>query len=168
MNAAALAEKWREVVNNPYLRDLPFKLELNEDGKVEFAMSPATNRHSLLQGMLQAFLLRNFPQGVQMPECSILTSKGVKVADVVWASDTFFEQYRDATPYPRAPELCVEVASPSNIADELSEKTELYLKAGAVEVWIVREDGTVELYGAEGRRVESTFGVAIAPMGLSW
>ena len=54
MDAAALAEKWREVVDNPYLRDLPFKLELNEDGKVEFAMSPASNRHSLLQGKLQA------------------------------------------------------------------------------------------------------------------
>ncbi len=51
MDAAALAEKWREVVDSPYLRDLPFKLELNEDGKVEFAMSPATNRHSLLQGI---------------------------------------------------------------------------------------------------------------------
>ena len=46
MDAAALAEKWREVVESPYLRDLPFKLELNEDGKVEFAMSPATNWHS--------------------------------------------------------------------------------------------------------------------------
>jgi hypothetical protein len=49
MDAAALVEKWREVVNSPYLRDLPFKLELNENGKVEFAMSPATNRHSWWQ-----------------------------------------------------------------------------------------------------------------------
>ena len=123
MDAAALAEKWREVVDNPYLRDLPFKLELNEDGKVEFAMSPASNRHSLLQGKLQALLLRCLPHGVQMPECSILTSKGVKVADVVWASNAFFERYRDATPYPKAPELCIEVASPSNTTDELAKKT---------------------------------------------
>ena len=164
MDAAALVATWREVVNSPYLRDLPFKLELNEDGKVEFAMSPATNRHSLFQGRLQAFLLRYLPHGVQMPECSILTSKGVKVADVVWASDAFFARYRDATPYPKAPELCIEVASPSNTANELAKKTRLYLEAGAVEVWIVREDGTVELYGSEGRRAQSMFGIQVAPL----
>ena len=164
MDAAALAEKWREVVASPYLRDLPFRLELNEDGKVEFAMSPATNRHSLFQGRLQALLLRCLPNGVQMPECSILTRKGVKVADVVWASDAFIARYRDATPYPKAPELCIEVASPSNTADELDEKVRLYLEAGAVEAWIVREDGTVELYGPEGRRPQSSFGIAVAPL----
>ena len=166
MDAAALAEKWREVVDNPYLRDLPFKLELNEDGKVEFAMSPASNRHSLLQGKLQALLLRCLPHGVQMPECSILTSKGVKVADVVWASNMFFERYRDATPYPKAPELCIEVASPSNTTDELAKKTQLYLEAGAVEAWIVCGDGVVEVYGPEGRRARSSFGIAVAPLEL--
>lgn len=164
MDAAALVEKWREVVASPYLRDLPFRLELNEDGKVEFAMSPATNRHSLFQGKLQVLLLRCLPNGVQMPECSILTRKGVKVADVVWASDAFIARYRDATPYPKAPELCIEVASPSNTADELDEKVRLYLEAGAVEAWIVREDGTVELYGPAGRRTQSSFGIAVAPL----
>ncbi len=164
MDAAALAEKWREVIDSPYLRDLPFKLELNKDGKVEFAMSPATNRHSLLQGKLQALLLRCLPHGIQMPECSILTSKGVKVADVVWASDAFFEQYRDATPYPKAPELCIEVASPSNTTDELTQKIQLYLEAGAVEAWIVCGDGVVEVYGPEGRRTQSLFGIAVAPL----
>ena len=164
MDAAALVETWRQVVNSPYLRDLPFKLELNEDGKVEFAISPATNRHSLFQGMLQVLLLQCLPNGVQMPECSILTRKGVKVADVVWTSDAFFARYRDATPYPKAPELCIEVASPSNTADELNEKAQLYLEAGAVEVWIVREDGMVELYGPEGRREQSVFGIQVAPL----
>ena len=167
MDAAALVETWREVVNSPYLQDLPFKLELNEEGKVEFAMSPATNRHSLFQGRLQALLLRCLPNGIQMPECSILTGKGVKVADVIWASDAFFARYGDTTPYPKAPELCIEVASPSNTADELATKTRLYLEAGAVEVWIVREDGTVELYGPEGQREQSVFGIQVAPLKVS-
>lgn len=30
MDAAALAEKWREVVESPHLRDLPFKLKLTD------------------------------------------------------------------------------------------------------------------------------------------
>lgn len=164
MDAAALTATWRKVIESPYLRDFPFKLELNEHGKVEFVMSPATNRHSLLQGKVQALLLRSLPNGVQMPECSILTTKGVKVADVVWASDLFFKQYRDLTPYPKAPELCVEVVSPSNTVEELSGKINLYLEAGALEVWLVREDGSVEMYGSEGQRTESIFGIVLTSL----
>jgi Uma2 family endonuclease len=165
MDAAALAEKWREVVNNPVLQDFPYKLELNEDGKVEFVMSPATNRHSLWQFKIGALLERTLG-GEVLVECSILTGKGVKVADVVWVSPEFFARYGDVTPYPQAPELCVEVASPSNTVRELTRKTQLYLEAGAVEVWIVREDGTVELYGPEGQRAQSAFGITVAPFDL--
>lgn len=163
MDAVAWVEKWREVVNSPYLRDLPFKLELNEDGKVEFAMSPATNRHSYWQFRIGVMLERALG-GEALVECSILTSKGVKVADVVWCSPAFLTRHGYETPYTQAPELCIEVASPSNTADELAKKTRLYLEAGAVEVWIVREDGTVELYGPEGQRERSVFGIQVAPL----
>ena len=163
MDAAALVETWREVVNSPYLRDLPFKLELNEDGKVEFAMSPATNRHSYWQFRIGVMLERALG-GEALVECSILTGKGVKVADVVWCSAAFLARHGYETPYTQAPELCVEVVSPSNTTDELNEKAQLYLAAGAAEVWIVREDGTVELYGSEGQRTQSVFGVTVAPL----
>ena len=166
MDAAALVETWREVVNSPYLRDLPFKLELNENGKVEFAMSPATNRHSYWQFRIGVMLERALG-GEALVECSILTSKGVKVADVVWCSPAFLARHSYETPYPKAPELCIEVTSPSNTTDELATKTRLYLEAGAVEVWIVREDGTVELYGPEGRREQSVFDIKVAPLKVS-
>ena len=165
MDAAALAEKWREVVDNPYLRDLPFKLELNEDGKVEFAMSPATNRHSHWQFRIGVMLERALG-GEALVECSILTGKGVKIADVVWCSPVFLARHGYETPYPKAPELCIEVASPSNTTDELAKKTQLYLEAGAVEAWIVCEDGVVEVYGPEGRRTRSSFGIAVMPLEL--
>lgn len=165
MDAVTLAKKWREVVDSPYLRNLPFKLELNENGKVEFAMSPATNRHSRWQFRIGALLERELG-GEASVECSILTHQGVKVADVVWYSAAFLERYGDATPYPQAPELCVEIASPSNSAEELREKTRLYLAAGALEVWIVRVDGAVELYGPEGQRAQSVLGVAIPSFAL--
>ena len=163
MDAVALVETWRQVVNNPYLRDLPFKLELNEEGKVEFAMIPATNRHSYWQFRIGVMLERALG-GEALVECSILTGKGVKVADVVWCSPAFLTRHGYETPYTQAPELCIEVASPSNTADELAKKTRLYLEAGAVEVWIVREDGTVELYGPEGQRERSVFGIQVAPL----
>ena len=117
MDAAALAATWRKVVNSPYLRDLPFKLELNEDGKVEFTMSPATNRHSWWQFRIGVILERALG-GEALVECSILTGKGVKVADVVWCSPAFLARHGYETPYTQAPELCVEVTSPSNTADE--------------------------------------------------
>ena len=163
MDAAAMAATWREMVDSPYLWDLPFKLELNEDGKVEFAMSPATNRHSYWRFRIGVLLERTLG-GEALVECSILTSKGVKVADVVWCSPAFLARHGYETPYTQAPELCVEVISPSNTADELANKTQLYLEAGAVEAWIVREDGTVELYGPEGRRMQSALGVKVAPL----
>ena len=40
--------EWSEVVDNPLLRDLPFKIELNKFGKL--LMSPASNNHGMLQG----------------------------------------------------------------------------------------------------------------------
>ncbi|MCB1826036.1 MAG: Uma2 family endonuclease [Candidatus Competibacteraceae bacterium] len=165
MDAAALAEKWREVVDNPYLRDFPFKLELNEDGKVEFAMSPASNRHSHWRFRIGVMLERALG-GEALVECSILTGKGVKVADVVWCSPAFLARHGYETPYPKAPELCIEVASPSNTSDELAKKTRLYLEAGAVEAWIVCGDGIMEVYGPEGRRTQSLFGIAVAPLEL--
>ncbi|MDG4551794.1 MAG: Uma2 family endonuclease [Candidatus Contendobacter sp.] len=165
MDAATLVETWREVVNSPHLRDLPFRLELNEAGKVEFAMSPATNRHSYWQFRIGVMLERALG-GEALVECSILTGKGVKVADVVWCSPAFLARHGYETPYTQAPELCVEVTSPSNTTDELNEKVRLYLEAGAVEAWIVHEDGVVELYGSEGRRRQSVFGIAVAPLGV--
>lgn len=64
-------------------------------------------------------------------KCSIQTSDDVKVAEVAWASATFIAEFGYATPYPKAPELCVEIVSPSNSKQEISEKVELYLAKGA-------------------------------------
>lgn len=83
-------------------------------------------------------------------ECSIQTSDGVKVADVAWASDAFIAKYGYSTPYIKAPEICVEIVSPSNSAGEIDEKVELYLAKGAVEVWVVDEKGQAAYYSHEG------------------
>ena len=40
--------KWQDVLSDKTLQDLPYKIELNEYGKIE--MSPASFIHSLLQG----------------------------------------------------------------------------------------------------------------------
>ncbi len=159
-NATALSVRWADVCNDPLLRDLPYKIELNAWGKIE--MSPASNRHARLQAFVAAAFAQQRPDGFVLTECSILTDIGVRVPDVAWASAAFWQEYGEVTPYPHAPELCVEIVSPSNTADEIREKTRAYLSAGAKEVWIVLDDGSIRYFDASGEQAASRFGISLA------
>lgn len=145
--------EWSEVINNPLLKDLPFKIELNRFGKL--LMSPASNNHGMLQGRLATALGRKEPDGEVITECSIHTSDGVKVADVAWASAAFIAEFGYTTPYPKAPELCVEIVSPSNSKLEISGKVELYLAKGAQEVWVVYDDKRMDIFTHTGQQETS-------------
>ena len=148
-------------MNDRALRDLPYKIELNIYGKIE--MSPANNRHARLQGYLAGEFARQLSGGGVLTECPVLTRIGVKVPDVAWASSGFFAKHGDTTPFPEAPEICVEIVSPSNSDEELREKTQAYLAAGAGEVWVVHEDGSVRFYDATGERSASSYRVVLSP-----
>ena len=124
---------WQQVIDNPYLQNLPFKIELSKWSKVE--MSPASNLHGQRQGEIYR-QLRNKKGGTSTIACSIQTDDGVRVADVAWISNELYAQFGTQTPYPQAPEVCVEIMSPSNTWAEMHMKAGLYLKAGAKEVWI--------------------------------
>ena len=145
--------EWAGVINNPLLRDLPFKIELNKWGKI--LMSPVSNKHGRLQYEVGKRIDRHKISGKVIMECSIQTSDGVKVADVAWASDAFIDEFGYSTPYRKAPEICVEITSPSNSKGEIEEKVQLYLAKGAHEVWVVKEDGDTTYYAHEGRIVHS-------------
>ena len=88
-------------------------------------------------------------------ECSIETSDGVKVADVAWLSNEFIKKYEYDTPYPKAPEICVEILSPFNSTGEIEEKIQLYLAKGALEVWTVDETGNKRYFFYEGELKDS-------------
>lgn len=151
--------EWSEVIDNPLLKDLPFKIELNRFGKL--LMSPASNKHGIAQSRIGALLTNKHPNGVTISECSIQTPEGTKVADVAWASNTFIEEWGTVTPFPRAPELCVEIVSPSNSREEMQIKTALYLEAGAEEVWIVYIDSHLEIFTAAGQVNNTAFSEGI-------
>jgi hypothetical protein len=91
------AKLWADVLANPFLKDLPFKIEMNRWGRIE--MSPASNQHGLVQVDVAAEL-RQRPGGRVLVECSIATTDGVRVADVAWITDARLLQYAGATPYP--------------------------------------------------------------------
>lgn len=152
-----LVARWTELINDPSLRDLPYKIELNEEGTIE--MSPASNRHGIRQAQIARDLGNALPHGSVITECSILTDIGVRVPDVAWASAGFLRQEGENTPFTRAPEICVEVRSASNTDREIAEKIRAYLVAGAVEVWIVDEEGEKKIYTPDGQRKTSSFGV---------
>lgn len=155
--------QWTDVINAPYLKDLPFKIELNKLGQI--LMSPASNQQGRLQydmGKRIENALNNHPHlggGNIIMECSIDTPDGVKVADVAWASRAFMEKYGTPTPFPKAPEICVEILSPSNTTSEMQDKVQLYLAKGALEVWLVANDSTVSYFSYEGELAHSAFTV---------
>jgi Uma2 family endonuclease len=154
-----LIARWDELCRDASLRNLPYKIELNAWGKVE--MSPASNRHSRLQGELAAELKRQLG-GAVFTEGSVLTTIGIRSPDVAWASADFMDKYGEMTPYMRAPEICIEVVSPSNVQAEIAGKTSAYLAAGAVEVWIVGQDGTIRYFSAAGEQPNSAFPVIVS------
>jgi Uma2 family endonuclease len=129
---------WDDVLADPSLQDLPYKIELNRAGRIE--MSPASNQHGLIRIDIGVELHRR-PGGRAIAECSVLTTDGVRVADVAWISEGRWSAAAGATPLPTAPEVCVEIMSPSNTWADMHRKAALYLEAGAEEVWIQTLDG---------------------------
>ena len=140
--------EWAEVLKDPTLRNLPYKVELNRFGKL--VLTSASNKRGMIQSRVGFSIENRRKDGEIINRCSVNTSDGVKVADVAWASDAFISEFGDKTPYDKAPEICVEIVSPSNSSEELRQKIDLYLAKGAVEVWIVTEDGEMKVYNNRG------------------
>ncbi len=140
---------WAEVCEHPNLKDLPFKIELNEHGNI--IMSPVKFDHSLYQGEI-IYLLRTLSQyGRTLAECAIATSKGTKVVDAAWVSPERLEHNKHRAECVIAPEICVEVLSASNTEAEIQEKRDLYFEHGAKEVWVCAESGDMYFYDQAGQ-----------------
>ena len=157
----ALAMRWAQLCSDPRWHDLGGKLEINSMGVIE--MSPASNRHGIRQLAVGRALADQLAEGTALVECSVFTGDGVRVPDVAWASAAFMARHGDVTPFPEAPEICVEVRSPSNTDAELEFKRQLYLDAGAVEVWIVAEAGGWQVFDGQGEQKTSRYGVTLLP-----
>lgn len=139
---------WQEVCEHPSLKDLPFKIELNEYGQV--VMSPVKVYHSAFQGEIEHLLRCHLPNGKTLPECAIATEQGTKVADVAWISPERFKEVRDETECSIAPEICIEVISASNSAGEIKKKMNLYFKQCAQEFWFCDKNGNMSFYDPNG------------------
>lgn len=146
--------KWQEVCESKYLRDLPFKIELNKWGQI--VMSPAKIKHSFFQGLILELLNSLVvDRGFAFPECAIQTRDNVKVADAVWCSKTRFNEIEEEFAASIAPEICIEIIYASNTLKEMEEKKDLYLAAQAEEVWLCDSEGNIEFYNQQGELPKS-------------
>ena len=130
--------------------------EMDQYGELILAPRP-TNRHQII-ATETARQLHAQLGGTAAASIAVNTRIGVRVPDVCWAAapETMLED-----PAPRAPEICVEVASPSNTEKWLLEKAAAYLDAGAKEVILIELDGRIRYFDAAGERADSAFGLKL-------
>ena len=141
-------EQWREIVADPLLSELPYRVETNHRGQI--VLSPHKNRHARRQKRIEKQLDALLPAGEAFQEWAIATTGGTKQADVIWASDERLKEMEETgDPTTLAPEICVEVTNESNDWAEMGAKIDLYREAGAEEVWVVEQDGRVRFLADE-------------------
>lgn len=159
LSGEELAARYRALCEDPLYANVPGKIEIDVWGRM--VMSPPSNYHGALQFRL-GMRLEALGGEVQV-EASVVTPAGVFVTDVAWKSAEFMRAHAFETPYVQAPEICVEVTSPSNSVKELQEKRDAYLAAGAREVWIVYpQSKRYQFYGKAGLMERSDYAVDLA------
>lgn len=133
---------WQEVCDDPLLRELPYKIELNAWGQI--IMTPLINRRGLLCGLIANALPKD--AGHMLVNCPIDTEQGVKVADIAWTTREFIATEIHHPACSRAPTLCVDIAVDGIAAGYYADKRELYFAQGAQEVWLCDEHGSLSFY----------------------
>jgi Uma2 family endonuclease len=107
---------------------------------------PASFEDGGFQAEISHLLKMHLPTGKICGECPISTPDGVKVADAAWISREKLAKIGRHVCLLKAPEICIEILSPSNSRRELAEKKALSFAAGAEEVWFCDEAGRMTFY----------------------
>ena len=105
------------------------RIETDRHGHIVVTPPPAPF-HGQKQHYLGSLLKDLLPQGVIVTECPVSTPDGVKAVDVAWLPAERASEVKTQVCLVGAPEICVEVLSPSNTAAEIREKMALYFEAG--------------------------------------
>lgn len=93
--------------------------------KVSLAIEAILQKSGFGEALQEAgYILSHDPLTIRQPDVSVLSKTRIQSAD----PESYFEG---------APELAVEVVSPSDSAEDLELKVRQYLQSGARQVWIV-------------------------------
>ncbi len=127
------------------------RIETDRHGNLIMYPPPGTP-HGGYQAEITHLLRVHLPDGRVTTECPVSTADGVKGVDVTWVSRKRLAEIDRKVLLSRAPEICVEVISPSNSKREMEEKKALFFAAGAREVWFCDKEGKMTFFvGAASR-----------------
>jgi Uma2 family endonuclease len=139
--------RWAELSLDSRLAALEERIETDRHGHIIMSPLPAAS-HARWQAKIAILLNQLLPGGIVLTECPISTADGVRGADVAWISRERFAPMDGDLCLDHAPEICVEVLSPSNTRREIDEKRALYHEAGALEFWTCAANGTMRFTNA--------------------
>jgi len=137
--------RWAELLADRELAKIEGRIETDRHGHIIMSPPPGAF-HGGCQFEVGHLLGTLMPGGRVITVCPISTADGVRAADVVWISRARLRGQPLHVCLTRAPEICVEVLSPSNTKREIAEKFALYFEAGAEEAWVCRKDGGMEFH----------------------
>jgi Uma2 family endonuclease len=149
-----IEQQWEALCNDQQINNLPYRIDLiNNEGSL--LMVPHSNLHSDCQ-MEIAFLLKKLlPNGKPSVEFALNTGDRVYSIDVCWRSNEWLKKYPPTNITKVAPEICIEVHSPSNTGSEFIKKKNAYFKSGAIEFWICK-NGFMEFWISEDTKAKSS------------
>ena len=145
-------QRWNDFLADPELLRRPERIEIDAFG--HFLMSPPPDALHRKQGFRITALLEAFlPGDGAYPEQSILTPEGIRIADAIWIKPSRLHELSGAPnqPLSPAPDICVEILSPSDTEAEIDQKRALYFAAGAREVWICDRDSQIRFFAPQGQ-----------------
>jgi Uma2 family endonuclease len=137
--------RWEQVLADTTLATLSYRIETDQHGHIVMSPPPAP-LHGQRQIQIGVLFHQLLPAGRIVSECPLSTAGGVKAIDVAWLAPVRPENISQLILFERAPEICVEIVSPSNSRSEITEKRALYFDAGAAEVWLCALDGSISFF----------------------
>lgn len=142
--------------------NLSFPWETNARGQI--IMTPHGYDHSFRAARLGRVFTEIKPEWHCGYQLGIFTADGLKGPDVTLASPEYHARHLKHTGYvSEAPEICIEVMSPSNSWQEIQDKIPLYFEVGAQEVWIVDVEGKVFFFADGNEKIQNSRLIPEAP-----
>ncbi|HEX8296272.1 MAG TPA: Uma2 family endonuclease [Chthoniobacteraceae bacterium] len=145
---------WEQLCKDKRFEDAPYKIESNAQGQI--IMSPTWNYHGSNSYRIARLIEEHLGEGEVIVECAVETADGTKEADVAWLSEARWAEVAEDFSCKIAPEICVEVLSPSNTEKEMLYKKDLYLAAGALEYWLCDKAGHMRFFDRTGEVPKSS------------
>lgn len=147
--------RWNELLADSELgRELArFQGRIETDRHGHIIMYPPPGfSHGSYQFEIGRLLSELLKDGRVATKSPVSTADGVKGVDVTWTSLARLAGINKKVFLSKAPEICVEVISPSNTRREMAEKKALYFAAGAREVWFCDENAAMTFFVSASSR----------------